>query len=535
MLTMENSNSKVTEINKRRRKPDHVEKNNTYFSNRVNEEAIGIALTSVFKFESLFKLIHSLTTNILKVKYASIMVVVDGVLRIKYSNHLSKKIEKEYRVKIGEGISGWVALNGESLLVEDIESDTRFAKENNKRYSSKSFISIPLIVSGKVIGVLNVNDKLGSELFNEADVSALKIISRYSAIAIRNATLVEKTKRLSIVQQLEKIYYDKSSKFLPVTLKSLKIGPFNNSELYMKNDTNGENNYILYWKGGDRLFINEKREEFIRKNINKLYVPKNGRKQFLRFMEINIEKVVADESSLPGEKLEILKEIAINIVGDLRAVPGEKQNIGRSKQWIAYIIELIRGTGNDYVDLTNVKRHEQYLYGHPVDAAIISLVFAQYLGMNIEELSNFGLGVLLQDIGMQQVDPSILNKPAKLNRKEFDVVRKHTDIGYQILQETDQVSDETCLFALLHHENYNGSGYPYGLKRDNISHYIRISRIVDVYAALTTDRPYASAVTCDEACMIMKENMKELLDTELLDKFFGFLESAGVVNEKCTS
>jgi len=119
-----------------------------------------------------------------------------------------------------------------------------------------------------------------------------------------------------------------------------------------------------------------------------------------------------------------------------------------------------------------------------------------------------------------------------LNSKEFDIIKKHTDIGYQILQETGQVSDETCLLALLHHENYNGSGYPYGLKRDNISNYVKISRIVDVYAALTSDRPYASAVTYDEACTVMKENMKGLFDTELLDNFIDFLKSERIVTDK---
>ncbi len=532
MLTIENKNSKVTAMDGERWKHGYVETNNTYFSNRVNEESIGIALTSVFKFESLFKLIHSLTTNILKAKNASIMVVEDNTLRLKYSNHLPKKIEKECMVKIGDGISGWVALKGENILVADIESDTRFAKKNNRRYSGRSFVSLPLIVSGKVIGVLNVNDKLSGELFNDADVRALKVISKYSAIAIRNATLVEKTNKLSIVQQLEKAYYDKSSKFLPVTLKSLKIGPFNKSELYLKNDINGEGNYILYWKGGDRLFINEKREGFIRKNINKLYVPKNGRKQYLRYMEINLGKVVTDDSSHPREKFEVLKEVAVNIINDLSAIPGEKCNMERSKQWISYIIELIRSSGKNYVDLIKVKRHEQYLYEHSIDVAIVSLVFAHYLGMNIEELSEFGLGVLLQDIGMRQVDPLILNKSTKLNNKEFDIIKKHTDVGYHFLQEAGHVSDETCLLALLHHENYDGSGYPHGLKRDNINYQVRISRIVDVYTALTSDRPYASAVTYDEACVIMKENMTGRFDTELLDNFIGFLKSEGMVTDK---
>ncbi len=224
MLATTNRNSKVTDINMKKHNSGYIDINNAKFNtNILNEEGLGITLTSVFKLERLFKLIHSLTTNILKAKYASIMVVDNGMLRLEYSNHLPKKIEKECRVKIGEEISGWVALKGETILVKDIESDVRFARKNNKRYSSKSFVSLPLIVSGRVVGVLNVNDKLSGELFNEDDVRVLKVISRYSAIAIRNATLIEKSKTLSIIQHLEKVYYDKSVKFLNIRDKTLKI------------------------------------------------------------------------------------------------------------------------------------------------------------------------------------------------------------------------------------------------------------------------------------------------------------------------
>ncbi len=528
MLKVIDKNTTVTDMDE---KSDNVGKNNTRFNNGINEEAIGITLTSVFKFERLFKLINRLTTNIVKVKYSSIMLIEGDTLRIKYSSHLPEDIEKECKVKVGVGISGWVALTGVNVLVKDIECDTRFEKRNNTRYSSKSFMSVPLITNGKVIGVLNVNDKINGELFNERDLDILKIISRYSTIAIRNAALIEKANKLSIVRQLDNDYYDKSNKYLPVTLKSLKIGPFNKSELYLKNSINGEHNYVLYWKGGDRLFISEKREEFVRKNINKLYVPKNGRKQYLRFIESNLERVVEDESTSLKEKFDVAKDVAINIFSDLSSVPDEVCNIERAKQWINSTMELIRSSGNDYIDLSNVKRSEHYLYGHSINVTMISLIFVYHIGLNIEEISKFGLGLFLQDIGMRNVDPLIINKPTKLNSEEYAIVKKHSEIGFQMLHETGQVPPETCMLALLHHENFNGSGYPYGLKGDDISIYGRISRIVDAYCAITSDRPYAKARTSDTACMMMKENMKGLFDTEVLDNFIGFLNSARVVNE----
>ena len=528
MLTMLDRKTPVTETGK---KQGSAGKSNVHHSSRVNEEAIGIALTSVFKSERVFKLISSLVTNIVKAKYSSLMLIDGDTLRIKYSNHLSDDVENESRVKVGEGISGWVALTGVNVLVKNIETDTRFAKRNNMKYSSKSFMSVPLLVSGKVIGVLNVNDKINGDEFSESDLNTLKIISRYSAIAIRNASLLEKTKNQSIVKQLDDDYYNKKEKYLPVTLKSLKIGPFNKSELYLKNSANGKHNYVLYWKGGNRLFINEKREEFVRKNINKLYVPKNGRKQYLRFMESNLEKVVGHEDTCSKEKLGIAKDIAVNIVSDLSAVPDEVCNIERAKQWIDSTMALVRNSGNNCIDMGNVAGGDHYLYGHSINVTMLSLVFAYHIGLNVEEISELGLGLFLQDIGMKDVDPLIINKPTKLNSEEYTIVKKHSEIGFQMLQESGQVSPESCMLALLHHENFDGSGYPYGLKENDISLYGRISRVVDVYSAITSDRPYASARTSNDACMIMKEKMKGLFDRDVLGDFIDFVKSAGIINK----
>ncbi|MGR3301594.1 MAG: HD domain-containing phosphohydrolase, partial [Candidatus Scalindua sp.] len=512
-------------------KPGEVEITNMHFNNKASLETIGIALTSVFNHEKLFKIIISLTNNMLRSKYASLMLIDGDRLRLKYSNHLPEEIMEKTSVKVGVGISGWVALKGLPLLVKDIESGTRFLKRNSERYSSKSFISIPLIVSEKIIGVINVNDKNNDELFNESDLSILKVIAKYSAIAIRNATLIAKTNKLTIARQLDRDYYDSSSKYLPVTFKSLKLGPFSKSELYLENNKDGNKKYVLYWKGGDRLFINEKREEFIRKNIDRLYVPKNGRKQYLRFMETNLQRVIEDGDSSPKEKYDVVKDVAINIISDLNATPEEVYNVERSKQWINNILELISSTRNNYADLMNAKSNDQYLYGHSINITMTSLIFAYHMGMNIKDLSEFGLGLLLQDIGMGNVDPLIFNKPDKLNNEEFAIIRKHAEIGFHMLQETGKVSSESCLLALLHHENYNGSGYPYGLKGNDINYYGRISRIVDVYNAITSDRPYARAKTSDDACQIMEKDMKGMFDFEILGNFTDFLKSVRSVTE----
>jgi GAF domain-containing protein len=112
---------------------------------------------------------------------------------------------KQCSVEVGVGISGWVALKGEPLLVKNVEEDVRFKRRNNKRYSNKSFISVPVVDSGSVIGVINANDKNNNESLGKKDGELLEIISGHSAIAIRNALLIEKFKRLMIAEEIESL------------------------------------------------------------------------------------------------------------------------------------------------------------------------------------------------------------------------------------------------------------------------------------------------------------------------------------------
>ena len=162
------------------------------------------------------------------------------------------------------------------------------------------------------------------------------------------------------------------------------------------------------------------------------------------------------------------------------------------------------------------------------NVTVLGLIFAHHLGLDIGELNKLGLGLFFQDVGMCKIDPLIVGKSTELGKEEFEDVKKHPEMGFQMLHDTDRIAKESCLPALLHHENYDGSGYPYGLKGNNINHYGRVSRIIDVFSALTSDRPYASTNSPDKACGIMKDHMKGTFDPDMLDSFTGLLRSTQI-------
>jgi diguanylate cyclase (GGDEF)-like protein len=111
----------------------------------------------------------------------------DERLRIMMARGLPPEVVEEASFAVGEGISGWVAATGESLLVQDVEADPRFQRRNNERYYTASFISAPLLHVGTVRGVVNVNNKRNRAIFAEGDLRLLEALAGHASAALANA------------------------------------------------------------------------------------------------------------------------------------------------------------------------------------------------------------------------------------------------------------------------------------------------------------------------------------------------------------
>ena len=152
--------------------------------------------------EKCAEIILDRTSKMLGTELGSVMLVDNEKrdLFIKKAKGLDEKIAKATRVKIGDGISGWVAREGEPLLVKDLSQNRRFKKYKKKgarRYTTDSLLSVPLKIGGKTIGVVNVNNKRTKKVFTRKDLSLLSFIAEHVALAIQNALIYEATKNLA--------------------------------------------------------------------------------------------------------------------------------------------------------------------------------------------------------------------------------------------------------------------------------------------------------------------------------------------------
>ncbi len=142
------------------------------------------------------------------------------------------------------------------------------------------------------------------------------------------------------------------------------------------------------------------------------------------------------------------------------------------------------------ITLARLKTSDNYTYMHSVAVCAMMIALARELGMAEEQVREAGYSGLLHDVGKMAVPEVILNKPGRLSDEEFSVVKSHPEKGREILLRTGDVPNMVVDVCLHHHEKYDGSGYPHGLKSEDISVYARMGAICDVYDAITSNRPY---------------------------------------------
>ena len=146
------------------------------------------------------------------------------------------------------------------------------------------------------------------------------------------------------------------------------------------------------------------------------------------------------------------------------------------------------------------------------------------LGLGVKDLKGLCAGILLHDVGKTKISADILNKKGKLTKEEFDIVKKHPELwGGSFKRNRVYEFKEELIVTLQHHENDDGSGYPYGLKKDEIHPCGKIARVIDVYDALTANRSYKDAARPFAALKEMKDDMLHCFDTELFKEFIRFL------------
>lgn len=168
--------------------------------------------------------------------------------------------------------------------------------------------------------------------------------------------------------------------------------------------------------------------------------------------------------------------------------------------------------------LHNMREFDDATFVHCLNVSLICTVFARWLNLSPEEVRLASICGLLHDIGKLRIPEEIITKPARLTEQEYNIIKKHPIEGYNILKNQD-ISEHIKNAALMHHEKYDGSGYPLALKGDKIDFYARLVTIADVYDATTSARVYRGPLCPFKVIELFEQEGYDKYDAHMIITF----------------
>ena len=248
----------------------------------------------------------------------------------------------------------------------------------------------------------------------------------------------------------------------------------------------------------------------------------------------DLEQAIEDVKALPRqiqkyetgqEKLQLAYKNACDLIYFIfeEKETREKLPLAAIESFIDVALHLVvskEGLFNEYVKMTPAQYQINY---HSVNVCILSIFLGNAVGLNYSELKQLAMAGMLHDIGKGCIQRSILDKEVSLDPDEYELVQTHSTRSAELAGENG-ITDKRILDGILyHHEKFDGTGYPEGLREKKIPKMAQIISICDAFDALTTDRTFRKKYSSFDALSLMREEMSKHLNQDYIKKFIQLL------------
>lgn len=276
--------------------------------------------------------------------------------------------------------------------------------------------------------------------------------------------------------------------------------------------------YVLLCR--KQLKLTEKMTTKLKKSS--LYIDKRDAHHFQAYMEDNIGDILKDARKPMQEKSEAVYAVTTNLINDLLNEP-KAASINKVKDMVGNQLDFVMSNPGAVNSLMSITEHDYYTYTHSMNVAIYLVGLGGEMNLSSQEIQELSLGGMLHDLGKAKISLDIINSTGKLTDEEFQEMMQHPQFGVDMLQTIDsehKMVPQSCYMAILHHhEKFSGGGYPCKLCGKDIHLFGRMTKVCDVFDALTTKRSYKEAMTSFEALRLMKDKMYGEFDPDVFDAF----------------
>lgn len=288
--------------------------------------------------------------------------------------------------------------------------------------------------------------------------------------------------------------------------------------------------YVLYTRAGE-VFCERHQRVLHASGVESLYVLEDERPEYREHVVRNLGTVLGDDSIPLPTRAQIFYEASSEVVEEVFATKlpptVRRDQFDRILEFVTKGVSFLT-LENSIKTMASLIAHDYHTFTHSVHVFIYSQVILQTYGFDDKSLVQFGLGAILHDIGKTFIDDAILSKPGPLTWEEREVINEHSVLGAGACT-LMPLSQDALNCILFHHEKMDGSGYPCGLRGEEIPLPVRAVTIADIYDAICSQRPYAKARNAFQVLRIMKDEMNHGLDMDVFTRFVRILSGAEIV------
>lgn len=304
--------------------------------------------------------------------------------------------------------------------------------------------------------------------------------------------------------------------YLAIPLRWMRLDATVAFDLYIQTKESGP--MVLYREKQLPFSIIE-HDRLLQSGLDRVYVSKAQESQYHRYVEENLTAILLDKAIPPEEKAELLYGSLLNTVQDLMADPRAGEAVPRCRNIVENTCTFFYEQKGSLEYMMRVCAFDYYTFTHSVNVFVFAMALGQRVFTPEQVRGDYGMGALFHDVGKYRIPDEILNFKGKLSPEQFEIMKKHTVYGYEVLAEKNEVSDLVLDMVRHHHEKLDGSGYPDGLSRAQIRKEVRALTIADIFDALTTRRSYKQSMDSFPALKMMRESMAQHLDLDLFSTF----------------
>jgi putative nucleotidyltransferase with HDIG domain len=253
---------------------------------------------------------------------------------------------------------------------------------------------------------------------------------------------------------------------------------------------------------------------------------RTGGEQTLQFPHIHVGRINTEERRDDGigSDMAAIRQLYSSAVATAEMIWASAGSEGMpdmpaALQAVEGLADAVTQNRTALVALTAMRNYDNYTFTHMVNVSILTMGQARALGIEGRLLREFGLSALMHDIGKVRTPKEILNKPDKLTDDEFTIMRRHVVDGAEILRRTPEMPILAPVVAFEHHLRLDGTGYPFGAKRQSLNVGTMLCSISDVYDAMRSQRAYQEAFPTDRILAVLKRNDGTQFDQNLVRRF----------------